>query len=622
VIVAAYDSTRVTIRPNAQTYRASAGQEVTKWMKKGETYLMLAFPGEIGVADLSASEITSTRPVAVISGHVRTSFKADNSINQFDYATHQAIMLLPDASWGKSYLSVPFRPSGDRFRLMPATSGTVVTITHYPPGGGAEEKFELSLDRGEYYDIASINGHPFTGPVQWTANNPFMLTQLRTSGAYGDPKDSPAMIALTALDQMTSRSTFSAPEEIRFVNFTHTLTLVARGPGNVNTTDPSNPLRSIRLDGRPVYEIAPELLTQKIGTKGFYQVTLTIPSGGHTIVSDPTAPFTGVIHGENGSIARDAYISPLPFWMPEMPADVTPPYLVTSEVPVKGIVSATVSDRTDSYFSGVYDIRVAATSPGWRREGISPLSPDIDARADFRAIADPSGPLDVELIDRDGNVATVRLHETVCFKTAVADHESVRIEANLGSGVFAENVVLTTNQCGEQASVRSIGLGNGTAASRLDLASDRGTGAFVLPSGESFTVTLTAKRGTPAGLYTTTLRVAVDDSTIVIPVELVVGTSSVPADPVTSEITGFYPNPFTSSTTFRLMHPLDHDASVTISDHLGRVVRILGDQELSGRSEITWNGDDASGRALPSGLYLVTVDRQGARSARAVTLVR
>ena len=621
VIVAAYNDTRVTIRPNAQTYRASAGQEVTKWMMKGETYCMLAFPGEAGVADLSASEITSTNPVAVISGHVRTSVTADNSINQRDYATHQATMLLPDASWEKSYMSVPLRSSGDRFRLMPSIGGTVVTLTHYVPGG-AEEKVDMTLGRGEYVDISTINGRPITGPVQWTANNPFMLMQLRTSGLYGDPKDAPAMVALTATDQMSSRSVFAAPEEIRFANFTHTLTLVARGPGAVNATDPSNPLRSIKLDGRPIYEIAPELLTQKIGTKGFYHVTLGISSGSHTIVSDPASPFTGVVQGENGTIGRDSYVSPLPFWMPEMAADLIAPYLVKTENPAKGILSVTVSDRTDSYFSGVRDIRPAASSTGWRREGISPLSPDVDARADFRAIADPSGPLDVELVDRDGNVATVRLSDNVCFKTAVADRSSMRIEANLGSGVFAQSVQLTTNQCGDQASVRGITLGNGTAASRLDLTSDHGTGAFVLAPGSSAAITLTAKSGTPAGIYTTTLRVTVDDSTLVLPVELVVGTSSVTADPVTSEISGFYPNPFTGSTTFRLMHPLDRDASITISDHLGRVVRILGSDELHGRSEITWNGDDATGRALPSGLYLVTVDRQGARSARAVTLVR
>lgn len=626
VLVAAYDSTRVTIRPSTGTYGTAAGHEKTRYLNRGETFSMLAYPSpdQVGIADLSASQIESTKPVGVISAHVRTAIRIDDAVSHLDYATSQAAMILPEESFGNTYLSIPFRPGGqsDRFRLMTTSNGTHLTMTHYPAEGGMDQA-QIVLDRGEYIDITTIAGRAITGPVHWQASGRMLLMQLRTSGPFAgnDPKNAPAMVALTAIRHFGTRSVFSAPEQIDLASFTHTLTLIAKGPDNVSPDDPANPLRSLLLNGRPVQEIAPGILTQNIGTTGFYHVTLNVPAGGHMISSAAGYPFTGIISGENGTIGRDAYFSALPYWLPEIAADVVPPYLMQKQDLSKGNILVEISDRTDSYFSGVRDVRATAASSGWKQDVFSAPSPDVNATTKFRAIADPSGPLDIAVVDREGNSTTIRVHDGLCYKTAVADRSSIHIEANVGTGIFSERVALQTNSCGNSASVAGIDLGSGNASGHLDI--EGGTGGFVIPPGDSKTIVMTVRAGTPAGTYTTIMRMKVDDSTISIPVELVVdGSSSVPADLHTLEIAGFYPNPFTSSTTLRLAHPLDRGTTLTISDNLGRVVRILGSDELLGRSEVTWNGDDAAGRALPAGLYLVTVDRQGARNARAVTLVR
>lgn len=73
-----------------------------------------------------------------------------------------------------------------------------------------------------------------------------------------------------------------------------------------------------------------------------------------------------------------------------------------------------------------------------------------------------------------------------------------------------------------------------------------------------------------------------------------------------------YPNPFNPTTTIRYTIPENRSVTVTIYDQLGREVNTLVDSPRSrGDHEIQWNGTDASGRQLGSGLYLCQVQAGG-----------
>ncbi|MFC1535696.1 FlgD immunoglobulin-like domain containing protein [Candidatus Neomarinimicrobiota bacterium] len=66
-----------------------------------------------------------------------------------------------------------------------------------------------------------------------------------------------------------------------------------------------------------------------------------------------------------------------------------------------------------------------------------------------------------------------------------------------------------------------------------------------------------------------------------------------------------YPNPFNPSTTIRYDLPEAADISLVIYDMLGReVVRLAPGRMEAGYHQMVWNGRTASGREVPSGIYI------------------
>ncbi|HKK20335.1 MAG TPA: FG-GAP-like repeat-containing protein, partial [candidate division Zixibacteria bacterium] len=66
-----------------------------------------------------------------------------------------------------------------------------------------------------------------------------------------------------------------------------------------------------------------------------------------------------------------------------------------------------------------------------------------------------------------------------------------------------------------------------------------------------------------------------------------------------------YPNPFNPETHIRFSLPEASQVKVEVFNTLGQSVMVLVDEYLSaGDKEITWNGVNASGRKVASGVYL------------------
>jgi hypothetical protein len=69
-----------------------------------------------------------------------------------------------------------------------------------------------------------------------------------------------------------------------------------------------------------------------------------------------------------------------------------------------------------------------------------------------------------------------------------------------------------------------------------------------------------------------------------------------------------FPNPFRSSTLLRYTLGEERSVDLSISDRLGRRVRVLASAaQQSGRYAIEWDGLDDAGRALPAGVYYATL---------------
>ena len=66
-----------------------------------------------------------------------------------------------------------------------------------------------------------------------------------------------------------------------------------------------------------------------------------------------------------------------------------------------------------------------------------------------------------------------------------------------------------------------------------------------------------------------------------------------------------YPNPFNPSTTIRFDLPAATDIHIVVYDLLGReVVRLVDGHREAGYHQLVWNGRDARGREVPTGLYI------------------
>lgn len=83
------------------------------------------------------------------------------------------------------------------------------------------------------------------------------------------------------------------------------------------------------------------------------------------------------------------------------------------------------------------------------------------------------------------------------------------------------------------------------------------------------------------------------------------------------------PNPFNPRTTMAFTVPAQGPVRLQIMDLAGRLVATLVDRPLpAGRHEAVWDGRDASGRAMPSGVYLSRLEAGGQVARGRMTLVR
>ncbi|UCD38241.1 MAG: T9SS type A sorting domain-containing protein, partial [Fidelibacterota bacterium] len=66
-----------------------------------------------------------------------------------------------------------------------------------------------------------------------------------------------------------------------------------------------------------------------------------------------------------------------------------------------------------------------------------------------------------------------------------------------------------------------------------------------------------------------------------------------------------YPNPFNPVSTIRYDLPRTEKVSLVVYDIQGReVVRLVDSYVTSGFHEVEWDGRDANGREVPTGIYI------------------
>ncbi|MEI6090175.1 MAG: choice-of-anchor D domain-containing protein [bacterium] len=277
MVMAAYDSTVVTITPSDFT---GGGQLPNKpfnvLLNTGETYLVKSLYNSGSDGDLTGSLIKSTKPVGVLSGHVRAPMpKSTNSRN------HLVEMLPPTFSWGKSYVSVPYGVSqyGDVFRIVAKTIPTTVEVTT----DSIVRQYTINNAKG-YIEIEGISQ-----PSTWTSNNPVEIAQLMAHLDANDPswRDfDPCMALLSPSDQFVRHVMFQTPGNI-FKNpnqYQHHYTSIALEKTAKST---------LRLDGKRLDSAGLAIFRPIKGTNLLW-TRIELNQGTHVLEST-TGSFSGVL---------------------------------------------------------------------------------------------------------------------------------------------------------------------------------------------------------------------------------------------------------------------------------------------------------------------------------------
>jgi hypothetical protein len=101
-------------------------------------------------------------------------------------------------------------------------------------------------------------------------------------------------------------------------------------------------------------------------------------------------------------------------------------------------------------------------------------------------------------------------------------------------------------------------------------------------------------------------------------VVLYTNTTGVPGSPGTTAFRVFQnaPNPFRTSTAFRISNPKEGDVGIRIFDAGGRLIRRLDQKLPAGDSMVRWDGRDDRGRNALSGVLFYEVTADGIRQTR------
>jgi flagellar hook assembly protein FlgD len=84
-----------------------------------------------------------------------------------------------------------------------------------------------------------------------------------------------------------------------------------------------------------------------------------------------------------------------------------------------------------------------------------------------------------------------------------------------------------------------------------------------------------------------------------------------------------YPNPFNSQTTIRFTLQQPGHVILKIYDITGRLVQTVVDEhKASGEHSLMWNGMDASGRTVSSGVYFYRIDTNGGHDTKPMILLK
>ncbi len=246
--------------------------------------------------DITGTEIVATKPIGVISYHVRSIMPIAAGLTSRD---HLLTMPPPVHAWGKEYITGELLRNGrgDFFRIVASQDNTVWEVKWYDKQSGEliGQLSGLLKKAGEFFEymnawqpgqLESIRGFSV-----WKADKPVLVCQYSYSAAWDAATDfDPFYYWVVPVEQYTKGTVFQTPSNRAFTK--NYFNILAIG-------DPDDPeqkkLKTIKLDGQYVWQKVPSFLSQRIPGTNVYYAVLNVNPGPHRIEGE--TPFGGYIYG-------------------------------------------------------------------------------------------------------------------------------------------------------------------------------------------------------------------------------------------------------------------------------------------------------------------------------------
>ena len=276
VVYAGFDATTITITPSVNMKGGfPAGVPFNITLNRGEGFLAQSLTDAGPTADLTATLITSDRPIGVTNGNFCGNVPPGNTACDHMFEVAQAVQ-----TWGDQIVvaNLPVRPLGTVYKMIVSVDNTSISM---------DGVNVATINKNQFYETAVL-----TGDHVFTADNPFYVCQYMTGQSQsGTNTGDPAQGNMIPFAQYLSNYTFSTVGGGQFAQ--HFVSIIAEDADVTGGT--------ILLDG----SVIPPAQFSPIGTSGYQASLQQLAEGTHTTSSNGVHGIT--VEGYND---YDSYIYP------------------------------------------------------------------------------------------------------------------------------------------------------------------------------------------------------------------------------------------------------------------------------------------------------------------------
>lgn len=296
LILSKENDTKVNIklngRSNNQNYSINnqykLGDEFQIELQENMVYLVEAEGSQSQSIDLSGSEISSDKEIAVISYQQRTGIPASFNSGE-DYLLE---MFPPADAWSNEYYTLEFdrNGEGDFFRILASEDDTEINVSIYDKNNlTLINDFDFSLDEGEFADN-NPDENGIAGVIHWISDKPILIVQYSYSEEFDNAENhDPTMVYAVSPNQLTNQIVTKTPLQNIFPR--NRMNLFVR-----NINENIGDLQSVEYNGTPIYLIDDGFLNRRIPGTDCYFTTLDVSNLNTTNIVG-NIPFGAVLYG-------------------------------------------------------------------------------------------------------------------------------------------------------------------------------------------------------------------------------------------------------------------------------------------------------------------------------------